>query len=253
MLKSTRHSQIRQLVDVNGHVTVQELNQLLNVSEATIRRDLDELSEDGLIHRTHGGAVKVEQAGREPPILLRQSEFEAEKRRIGRVAAAMIEEGQTIFLGSGSTVHEIAKNLRCVPNLTVITNAINVVNELLECESVELVVIGGMLRQSELSMVGHIAEAAIKELRADKVFMGMRGVSLQHGFTGDYLPEATTDRTILGIAPTNVIVVDHSKLGKVSTMFLAPISAAQVLVTDKDVPPEYVAALEEQGLQVVLA
>lgn len=253
MLKSTRLSQIRQLVNSNGHVTVQQLNQLLNVSEATIRRDLDELSQDGLVNRTHGGAVKVERVDREPPIFLRQSEFEAEKQRIGHLAASLVEEGQTIYLGSGTTVHEIARNLRCVPDLTVITNAINVVNELVNCENIELVVIGGMLRQSELSMVGHIAEAAIKELRADKMFMGMRGVSPEHGFTGDYLPEATTDRSILGIAPVNIIVADHSKLGQVSTVFLAPITAAQVLVTDKDAPQEFVAAIEASGLKVHLA
>jgi DeoR family transcriptional regulator of aga operon len=253
MLKSTRLTQIRQLVNTNGHVTVQELNQLLDVSEATIRRDLDELSRGGLVHRTHGGAVKVAQAGREPPILQRQSEYEAEKRRIGRLAASMVAEGQTIFLGSGTTVHEIARNLHCIANLTVITNAINVVNELVDCVGVELVVIGGMLRQSELSMVGHIAEAAIKELRADKVFMGMRGVSPQHGFTGDYLPEATTDRSIMNIAPYTVIVADHSKLGQVSTVFLAPITDAHVLITDKDATPELVVALEERGLMVHLA
>ncbi len=252
MLKTTRHTQIQQLVNENGHVTVQQLNQLLDVSEATIRRDLDELSQGGLLLRTHGGAVKVAQADREPPILLRQSEFEAEKRRIGRVAASMVEERQSIFLGSGSTVHEIARNLRCLSNLTVITNAINVVNELADCKGVELIVIGGMLRQSELSMVGHIAEAAIKELRADKVFMGMRGVHPQYGFTGDYLPEATTDRSIMGIAPCNVIVADHSKLGQVSTVFLAPITTAHMLVTDKTAPPDIIAALQEKGLRVHL-
>jgi len=253
MLKTTRHTQIRQVVNANGHVTVQELNQLLDVSEATIRRDLDELSQEGLLHRTHGGAVKVEQADREPPILQRRSEFEAEKRQIGRAAAAMVKEGQTIFLGSGTTVHEIANNLRHMTNLTVITNAINVVNELIECKGIELVVIGGMLRQSELSMVGHIAEAAIRELRADKVFMGMGGIHPQHGFTGDFLPEATTDRTILGIAPRNIIVADHSKFGQVKTVFLAPISAAHVLVTDNGAPLEFISDLEEKGLTVQLA
>jgi DeoR/GlpR family transcriptional regulator of sugar metabolism len=252
-LKSTRLTQIRQLVNSNGHVTVQQLNQLLDVSEATIRRDLDELSQDGLVYRTHGGAVKVEKVDREPPILLRQGKFAAEKQRIGTLAASLVDEGQTIFLGSGTTVHEIARNLRRVPDLTVITNAINVVNELVNCENIELVIIGGMLRQSELSMVGHIAEAAIKELRADKLFMGMHGVSPEHGFTGDYLPEATTDRSILGIAPCNIIVADHSKLGLVSTVFLAPITAAHILVTDKDAPPKFVAAIEASGLKVHLA
>ncbi len=252
-MKSTRLTQIRRLVNSNGHVTVQQLNQLLQVSEATIRRDLDELSQDGLIYRTHGGAVKVEKVDREPPILLRQSEFATEKQRIGRHAASLVDEGQTVYLGSGTTVHEIARNLRHVADLTVITNAINVVNELVNCENIELVIIGGMLRQSELSMVGHIAEAAIKELRADKLFMGMRGVSPEYGFTGDYLPEATTDRSILDIAACNIIVADHSKLGQVSTVFLAPITAAHILVTDKDAAPEYVVALEESGLKVHLA
>lgn len=252
MLKSTRQAQIRELVHRNGHVTVQQLNQLLDVSEATIRRDLDELSRDGQLLRTHGGAIKTARAGHEPPIMVRQSEFAAEKQRIGRAAATMISEGQTIFLGSGTTVHEIARNIRCLSNLTVITNAINVVNELIDCEGIELIVIGGMLRQSELSMVGHIAEAAIRELRADKVFMGMRGVHPQHGFTGDYLPEATTDRTILGIAPCNVIVADRSKLGQVSTVYLAPIRAAHILITNDNAPPEVVAGLEEQGVKIQL-
>lgn len=253
MLKSSRQDQIRQLVNTNGHVTVQELNQILDVSEATIRRDLDELSREGQLHRTHGGAVKVERASREPPIMFRQREFAAEKQRIGRLAADMVDEGHTIFLGSGTTVHEIARNLRCMSDLTVITNAINVVNELADCEGVELVVIGGMLRQSELSMVGHIAEAALKELRADKVFMGMRGIHPQYEFTGDFLPEATTDRAILGIAPCNIIVADHSKLGQVSTVYLAPITAAHILITGKEASPEITAALEEKGLKVHLA
>jgi DeoR/GlpR family transcriptional regulator of sugar metabolism len=253
MLKSTRHARIRQLVDANGHVTVQQLNRLLDVSEATIRRDLEELSQIGLVHRTHGGALKIEQSDREPPILLRQGEYRAEKRRIGRAAAALVKEGETVFLGSGSTVHEIAANLRHLSGLTVITNAINVVNELVDCPGIELIVIGGMLRQSELSMVGHIAEAALKELRADKLFMGMRGVHPRHGFTGDYLPEVTTDLTILGIAYCNVIVADRSKLGQVSTVYLAPIAVAHVLVTDSDAPPEQVLALQEMGLTVHLA
>ncbi len=253
MLKSARQTQIRQLVDANGHVTVQELNQLLDVSEATIRRDLDEMSEMGWLHRTHGGAIKAERAVKEPPILQRRSAYEVEKQRIGRLAASLVKPGQTIFLGSGTTVHEIARNLHDVPELTVITNALNVVNELVNSDNIELVVIGGMLRQSELSTVGHIAEAAIKELRADKVFMGMRGIDPQHGFTGDYLPEATTDRTILGIASRTIIVADRSKLGQVSTVFLAPITAAHVLVTDQAAPPDFVAVLEELGLEVRLA
>ncbi len=223
MLKSTRHAQIHELINANGHITVQELNQLLDVSEATVRRDLEELSKAGRVQRTHGGALRVEQDVRELPTLQRRVEQQKEKERIGRLAAGMVKRGQTIFLGSGSTVHEIARHIHDIPDILVITNALNVVNELLGHDNIELVIIGGMLRMNELSMVGHIAEAAIRELRADKVFMGMHGVDPQNGLTGNYLPEASTDRTILGISPYNVIVADHSKLGRVGPVFLADI------------------------------
>jgi DeoR/GlpR family transcriptional regulator of sugar metabolism len=230
MLKSARQTRIRQLVEANGHVSVNELNLLLEVSEATIRRDLDALAQSGWVRRTHGGAVRVTRAGKEPPILQRQVKYQTEKQLIGQRAASMVKEGQTIFLGSGTTVHEVARNIRDVPDLTIITNTLNVVNELVDCDNVELVVIGGMFRQSELSMVGHIAEQAIREFRADKVIMGMRGVDPEHGFTSDYLPEAITDRAILSIAPCNI----------------------DVLVTDKAAPPEIVSEMEELGLEVQL-
>lgn len=253
MLKSARHARIHELVNSKGHVTVQELNQLLDVSEATVRRDLEELSTAGQVQRTHGGAMRREPRSKELPTLQRRGEHRDEKQRIGRLAAGMVESGQTIFLGSGSTVHEIARHLHAIPNLVVITNALNVVNQLVDQDNIELVVIGGMLRPNELSMVGHIAEAAIRELRADKVFMGMYGVDPQHGFTGNYLPEAITDRTILGIAPSRVVVVDHSKLGSVGPVFLADTGAADVLITGTEAAAEYVAVLEERGLEVRLA
>lgn len=251
-MKSARQTQIRKLVEANGHVTVGELNRLLDVSDATIRRDLEELAKSGWVRRTHGGAIKVTRAGKEPPIFQRQSKFHTEKQRIGRRAATYVGEGQTVFLGSGTTVHEVARNIRDVPELTVITNALNVVNELVDCDNIELIVIGGMFRQSELSMVGHIAEQAIREFRADKVIMGMRGVDPQHGFTSDYIPEAITDRTVLSIAPCNIVVADHSKLGRVSTVFLAPIATANVLITDQAAPPEIVSEVAELGLEVEL-
>ena len=162
MLKSARHSKIRALVDENGQVSVSELIELLNVSEATVRRDLEEMAQQGWVRRTHGGAVRIERARREPPILQRQSKAAEEKQRIGQLAAQFVKDGDTIFLGSGTTVHEVARTIRKISGLTVITNALNVVNELANCENIELIVIGGLLRQSELSMVGHIAEQAIQ-------------------------------------------------------------------------------------------
>jgi DeoR/GlpR family transcriptional regulator of sugar metabolism len=253
MLKSARQSQIRELIDSNGQVTVAELNDLLNVSEATIRRDLEEMAGMGWVRRTHGGAVRAERATKEPPVLQRQQEQAAAKQRIGRLAATFVQKDQTLFLGSGTTVHEIARNLHDIPNLTVITNSLNVINELAERDHISLIVIGGMFRQSELSMVGHIAEQAIREFRADHVFMGIRGLDPQHGLTSDFLPEAMTDRAILEIAPHRVIVADHSKLCRVSTVYLAPVTAVNTLITDNDAPEPIINELREMGLDVRLA
>jgi DeoR/GlpR family transcriptional regulator of sugar metabolism len=252
MLKKTRQSEIRRLVDERGHITVTELNRLLDVSEATIRRDLEQMANRGWVQRTHGGAIKVEPAGSEPPIKQRLRKNAAEKERIGKLAASLVREGETIFLGSGSTVREMTPHLLNIPNLTVITNSLPIVNQLANSE-IELIIIGGMLRQSELSMVGHVAEQAIREFRADHVFIGITAIDVRHGLTGDYLPEAITDRTILGIAPHCVIVADHSKFGRVNSVFLAPVTAVHTVVTDSEASPEIVAELKREGVELLLA
>ncbi len=252
-MKSIRHTQIRDLVNENGQITVTELNNLLNVSEATIRRDLEELSQMGWIRRTHGGAVRVERAEKEPPILQRQDEQADEKLRIGRLAATLVADRQTIFLGSGSTVAAMVPHLRHFVDLTVITNSIPVINQLAGQENIELIVIGGMLRPREMSMVGHIAEIAVREFRADMVFMGMRAIDAEHGFTSDYMPEAMTDRAILQIAPRCVVMADHTKFGRVSTVFLAPVTAVHTIISDDQLQPEIAAELREKGLDLILA
>ena len=251
MMKSTRHTQIRNLVNQNGQITVTELNAMLNVSEATIRRDLEEMDQMGWIRRTHGGAVRVERAEKEPPILQRQAEQGNEKQRIGQAAATLVAAGQTIFLGSGSTVSAIVPHIRNLP-LTVITNSLPIINQLAGRDNIELIVIGGQFRQSELSMVGHVAEQAIREFRADLVFMGMRAIDAEHGFTSDYVEEAMTDRAILKIAPRCIIVADHSKFGKVSTVFLAPVTSAHTIISDDQLQPEIAAELRDKGLELSL-
>jgi DeoR/GlpR family transcriptional regulator of sugar metabolism len=165
----------------------------------------------------------------------------------------MIQEGETIFLGSGTTIHEIARLIPENFQLTVITNSILVVNELTGHPKIELMVIGGMLRLSELSMVGHIAEQAIREFRADKVFLGMRAIDVKQGFTSDFLPETMTDRAILTIAPQVIIVADHSKFNRVSSVFVAPITAANTIITDSGISSELETEMAEQGIEVVTA
>ena len=250
LLKVQRQSQIRRLVEERGQVTVTELSPIFNVSEATIRRDLEELADRKWVRRIHGGAVKVVRALKEPPILERVDKCEKEKAHIGKKAAEMIHEGETVFLGSGSTVLEIARNLPFDISLTVITNSLLVINELVTRPHIEMIVIGGMLRRTELSMVGHVANQAVREFRADRVFMGIRAIDVAHGFTNDYLPEAVVDREILKIAPEIVIVADHTKFSKVSTVLVALANAVDVIITDVDTPEEIVSTFGEMMIQV---
>jgi DeoR/GlpR family transcriptional regulator of sugar metabolism len=252
LLKVERQNRINKLIEERGRVTVQELSGYFGVSEATIRRDLEELDGRGWIRRTHGGALRLERAVKEPPVLQRFSEQSEEKSHIGREAASLVQEGETIFLGSGTTVLEIARHLPADLRVTVITNSLPIVNELADRPHVDLIVIGGMFRQSEFSMVGHIAEQAVREFRADRVFMGMRAIDSSHGFTNDYLPETMTDRAILSIAPQVIVVADHSKFGRVSTVLVAPVTAAHVIITDRATPAETILELEGLGIEVHL-
>lgn len=241
---------MRQLVEQRGRVTVPEMSDQFEVSEATIRRDLEELDRQGWLQRTHGGAVRLVNATKEPPMFQRIDEQRAEKRRIGEAAAGMIQDRETIFLGSGTTVLEIARHLPAGIRLTVITNSLPAINELADKPGIELIVIGGMLRQSELSMVGHVAEQAVHEFRADRVFMGMHAIDARHGFTNDFLPETMTDRAILAIARQVIVVADHSKFGRVSSALVGPVVTAQMIITDCELPEACVAELVDLGIEM---
>ncbi|MBC7225596.1 MAG: DeoR/GlpR transcriptional regulator, partial [Anaerolineae bacterium] len=201
---------------------------------------------------THGGAIALERAAPEPPVVLRMAECQEEKARIGRAAAELVRDGETIFLGSGTTTLEVARNLGHKKDLTVITNALNIANQLAGQEQITVIVAGGLLRHSELSMIGHLTEQMLRELRADKVIMGMRAISMEDGLTNDYLPETVTDRTIIQFAPEVILVADHTKFGKVATAFVAPVTAVRKIVTDDKAPQPILAELERVGIEVIV-
>ena len=248
-----RQKQILSLLSQQGRLSVAEIVTQFSISEATARRDLETLSSQGKAQRVHGGVIAMEQAPPELPILEREEEQADEKARIGRAAARLVGNDETVFLGSGTTVVEIARNLRDRKNLTVITNSLPVLNILAGNKDTTVVSLGGMLRESELSFIGHITEQALSEVRVDKVFMGTRGVSLEHGLTNDYLQETLTDRTILKIGREVLIVADHTKVNRVATVLLAPLNSMHILVTDSKADMKFVQALKKQGINVIVA
>lgn len=252
-LKEERQQLILETVRDNGQGTVAELSRRFDVSEVTIRRDLRELAARGALRRAHGGAVVATPAPPEPPVIQRMVQAENCKECIGRATAALVSNGDSVFIGSGSTTAHVARNLVDRRNLTVVTNALNVATELSAAEGVTVVVTGGMMRASELSLVGHIAEQSLREVRVDKVIMGMRAISLEAGLTNDYLPEVMTDRTIIEMAPELILVADHTKFGKVASAYVAPVERISTLVTDTETDPQTLISLRQLGIQVIVA
>jgi DeoR/GlpR family transcriptional regulator of sugar metabolism len=252
-LGAERQQLIAAIVREQQTATVEELSARLNVSEATIRRDLDKLTQEGVIQRAHGGAMALQHAEPEPPMLRRQTEHADLKRRIGRAAAEVIEDGDTVLIGSGSTTVEVARNLAGKRDLKVITNALNVANVLVAMPEITTILIGGVLRNSELSMIGHLAEQVLAELSANKVIMGIRALSVERGLTNELGIETSIDRLIVRSAPQLIIVADHSKLGRTASVSIAPASAIHTLVTDTEAPAATLAELRKLGMQIIQA
>jgi DeoR/GlpR family transcriptional regulator of sugar metabolism len=247
-----RQKKILSLLARQGRLSVTEIVEQFSISVATARRDLESLASQGKVRRVHGGVISVEQAPPELPILERENEQTEEKVRIGRAAAELISDKETVFLGSGTTVLEVARNLRNHRGLTVITNSLPVLNMLAGAKEITVISLGGMLRDSELSFIGHLTEQALAELRADKVIIGARAVSLEQGLTNDYLPETQTDRAILKVGGEVILVADNSKVNRVSTTFLAPLTDVHKLVTDKQTPRGFISALNKRGIGVIV-
>ena len=232
---------------------IEQLCESFEVSTATARRDLGVLARTGRIQRVHGGAITVQVVPPEPPLSLRSAEQAEEKRRIGKAGADLVADGDTVFLGSGTTVLEVAYNLRhrAGNNITVITNSLLTMNALAGVPQIQLVSLGGVLRQSEMSFIGHITEQVLTQLRADKVFIGIHAIDAKHGLTNDYLPETQTDRAIMSVGQQVIVVADHTKCNRISTTFVAPINHIHTLITDALAPLEFVTALSAAGVHVL--
>lgn len=248
-----RQQQIARLLSRQQRLSVAEICEQFSISEATARRDLEALAEQGKLQRVHGGAILVEQAPPELPILQRESEQANEKQRIGLAAAALVQDGETVFLSSGTTVLEAARALRGRRNLTVITNSLAVVNVLAGVEGITVICLGGMLRSSELSFIGHITEQSLSELRADKILIGTRAISLEHGLTHDYLPETVIDRAMLKAGREIIVLADHTKFGRAAAVLLAPVENIHTIVTDDQTSDEFITAVQARGIKVVTA
>jgi DeoR/GlpR family transcriptional regulator of sugar metabolism len=242
-----------ELLEANGQVTVVELATRAGVSEMTVRRDLEALEREGILKRVRGGAVAAVSRSYEPPFAVRTRRYVQEKERIGRVAASLIADGETVVLDVGTTTLEVVKSLRGRSNLTILTASLRAAQILAEDPGIRLMVTGGLTRRGELSLVGDLAERAFSDLLFDTFVMGVGGIDARAGMTEFNLEDARVKRAALETARRCLVVSDSSKLGKVAFARICPLDRVDVLVTDGDASTGDLEALQAADVEVMIA
>jgi DeoR family transcriptional regulator of aga operon len=251
-VRVSRLQSIAEVIDHNGAVGVNDLAELLGVSTATIRRDLARLADQGLITRSHGGAMRSD-IGLEVPISYRRGTAVAQKRRIAAVATASIEERAIVGITGGTTTMEVARALTSVRRLTVVTNALNVGIELARYRNIRLVLTGGVCRTASFELSGPIAEDTLAGYHLDVAFVGVDGIDVDAGCTTHDDGEARANAALVKRAQRTVVVADSSKIGRVAFASICPLDLVSQLITDNEADPLAVSLLEAAGLRVVLA
>jgi DeoR/GlpR family transcriptional regulator of sugar metabolism len=244
-------------VQQSGSKSVADLRDIFDVSEMTIRRDLQEMDREGLLRRVHGGTVSNLGRSYEPAFPIRSAWNAEKKKAIGRKAAELIGDGDSIALDIGTTTLEIASALQGKHNLTIITASLPVANEVIANLSlttdVRLILTGGIVRAGELSLTGHLAVETYHNFHVDKAFIGVGGLSLEDGLTEYNLEDALVKKHLIQTAQRRIVVADSSKIGRTTFTSVADLSIVDTVVTDSDIPEEAVKSLQDLGIEVLIA
>jgi len=246
-----RRVKILDILNSEGQVAVSALSKIFNVSEVTIRNDLSHLEKKGLLIKSRGGGLKTQRVGIDQHLNQKAKINSKEKEAIGKRAAEIINNNDTIIIDSGTTTVEIVKNIGRINNLTVITNALNIASQLIRDE-IKVILLGGVLRSSSLSLTGPIAENSIKSFYCDKCFLGVDGIDSQSGIYTPNLEEAHLNRLMIEASKEVIIVTDSSKFKRKSFAHIAPISKVNIIITDSKIPEDELKNLHGMGIKVIL-
>lgn len=252
MIAEVRLKSITGYVMSKGEVSVQELSTLFNVSEMTIRRDLVKLEQEGFLKRTFGGAIAVRKSS-DTPVSVRSTENHHLKVALGQKCAQLVNRGDTLFMDAGSTMMEIAHYLPDDMQLTVVTNAISVINVLLKKPSIEVFVIGGPLMHEPQLTVGSGVSAAIKALHVNRAFITATGFSLQRGLTDANIHQSEMKRLMAENADERTLVIDSSKYNVQSFNRFAELTDFDQIVVDDQLDPDVISQIQSKGVNLILA
>lgn len=255
MYTNERRAAILTMLETNQEIHVTDLARQFQTSEVTIRKDLTEMQRRNLLIRTRGGAIRVPkfQNDFDTAIETKQLYNYREKRAIGELAARLIKDGETIMIDSGTTTLEVARHLDRFRNLTIITNAINIAIELLKYDRFSVILLGGHLRKTSHSTVGPLAEATLRNLYCDKLFLGIDSFNLTEGVSTPNIEEANINQTMIAMARETIAVCDSSKFNKRSFAHIASVNQIHAVVTDAGIDRDVLHKLRDMGTEVHVA
>jgi DeoR/GlpR family transcriptional regulator of sugar metabolism len=254
MLAEERRFRIREMLSSQRTIAASDLCATLGVTAATVRRDLAALEQDGVLVRSHGGAVsRMSSTNFQPSYETLSHSHSSEKHAIARAAEQFVLDGETVFLEGSTTVCELARSLRQRNRLTIVTNSPTIVCQLQRSTGVNVLCTGGDLQKDTFYFSGEWAQRALSEIRLDKAILGVSAIDLEYGVSTANHAEAQIKKMITRAAKMRIALADHSKFGTQSFAYVGPVSDIDVLVTDSGTDSKYVKGLREAGLEVVVA
>jgi DeoR family transcriptional regulator, aga operon transcriptional repressor len=253
MTITDRHQFILQKLHENGRVDIQELSEEIQVSGVTIRKDLKMLEDRNLLFRTRGGGSVINPYAIEKPINEKEYINVDEKKKIAKAALHIINQTDSIIIGSGTTVFELARSINPSKHLTVITPALKVALELYNRSNVEVLLLGGLVHKSSASSAGAFAEKILEEISCDILFLGVDGIDLEFGLSIANLAEASLNQKMIQLAQKVVIMADSSKFNRRGLGKISSLEQVHYIITDNGVHSETVKQLEEKGIKVIIA
>jgi len=251
MLAIERRNEILMKLQAERRVVVSELSQLYDVSEETIRRDLEKLVNEGVAIKSYGGAVINENANLEVPFNIRKNYNVIGKQKIAEQIAAMVKDGESLMLDASSTAVYIAKALKEKKNLTVITNSIEIIVELMDMPEWEVLSTGGLSREGSFALVGPQTDKMLKSYHVDKAVISCKGFDLESGITDSDELHANNKITMLGAAGKKILAVDKSKFDKTAFTAIGALDDITTVVTDEEPDRRWLQAFEEAGIECV--
>ena len=251
--KKDRHEKILEILAKNGEVEVNELTELFNMSDMSIRNDLNELDQQGKLMRRHGGAYVIESSKTEKPVTVKAKHNFYEKKIIGMEAAKLLHDGDSVMLDAGTTSEHIAPELSNYNYLTIITNGINIINKLLVYPNFNIYTVEGRIDSKSFSIIGEQAENTLKKYNAKIAFISADGLDVETGLTNNSHEATNIAKIILNNSQIKVLVADSSKFGKVGLFSLAIWEDIDILVTDYKIQTEIIESLEKRNIRVIIA